>query len=128
MTKDKTIEEIKKQIDELMSVHDTYFTLLDALVGYVTRETTVERYYANKLFPNMTPNTEVQKKVEEVGDAVLMLETTLGYLDSAKHHNIDKHNKVVGELLDKVIHHCEVSQRMLTDIYMPKILTTREKE
>ena len=66
---------------------------------------------------------------KECSDVSMMLETTLGYLDMAKHHNIDKHNKVTGELIEKAIHHCEVSQNMLNKLWFPQELSKgKDKE
>lgn len=42
-----------------------------------------------------------------------MIETVLGYLEMAKHHNIDKLNKPTGEYIDKAIEHLEVANRNL---------------
>lgn len=69
---------------------------------------------------------EREEVAKECSDVSIMLETTLGYLDNAKHHNIDKHNKETGRLINEAIHHCEVAQRMLRKFWFPNLSQTNK--
>lgn len=81
--------------------------------------------YVEQLVELYVGGTKVKEKCSDVS---MMLETTLGYLDMAKHHNIDKHDKVVGELIAKAIHHCEVSQNMLKEVWWPSKPQPKEED
>lgn len=68
-----------------------------------------------------TDSREVKKIKNECSDVSMMLETTLGYIDMAKHHCIDKLNKSTLKFIEEAEHHCEVAQRMLGKVWMPNL-------
>lgn len=100
---DLTIAEFKKMLEEgsldgeiIMPLYDTPVML------FKPKEKAEEKLNQRKSME--------QKHATEVG---YMLETTLGYLNMAKHHCIDKLNKPTLKYIEQAIKHLEIANRHL---------------